>query len=105
MWPANHRFLCLMRTPTLHSCRFNAFPGSDYQAYIHTSKYARWREDLGRRESWPETVDRRDPCTFGAPATSRESDELVLLNIFRTFSLFQPCCTEANINGLHNIII
>jgi ribonucleoside-triphosphate reductase len=29
-----------------------------YQEYIHQSKYARWREDLGRRETWTETVDR-----------------------------------------------
>lgn len=29
-----------------------------YQQYIHQSKYARWREDLGRRENWEETVDR-----------------------------------------------
>jgi len=48
---------------------------TDYQKYIHTSRYARWREDLtyegealftdeaapiknGRRETWEETVDR-----------------------------------------------
>jgi ribonucleoside-diphosphate reductase alpha chain len=30
----------------------------DYQKYIHTSRYARWRDDLGRRETWEETVDR-----------------------------------------------
>ncbi len=29
-----------------------------YQEYIHQSKYARWREELGRRETWEETVDR-----------------------------------------------
>jgi len=27
--------------------------------YIHYSKYSRYREDLGRRETWAETVDRR----------------------------------------------
>jgi ribonucleoside-triphosphate reductase len=48
---------------------------TDYQKYIHTSRYSRWREDLpfdgeeeftdmsppeykGRRETWEETVDR-----------------------------------------------
>lgn len=31
---------------------------TDYQKYIHKSRYARWREDLGRRETWEETVDR-----------------------------------------------
>lgn len=29
-----------------------------YQSYIHISRYSRWREDLGRRETWPETVQR-----------------------------------------------
>jgi ribonucleoside-diphosphate reductase alpha chain len=28
------------------------------QQYIHLSRYARWREDLGRRETWEETVER-----------------------------------------------
>jgi len=30
----------------------------DYQRYIHVSRYARWRDDLGRRETWEETVER-----------------------------------------------
>lgn len=29
-----------------------------YQQYIHISRYSRWRDDLGRRETWPETVQR-----------------------------------------------
>jgi len=33
-----------------------------YQSYIHISRYARWDEDKGRRETWGETVDRW--CTF-----------------------------------------
>lgn len=33
-----------------------------YQEYIHLSRYARWRDDLGRREQWPETVQRY--CDF-----------------------------------------
>ena len=31
---------------------------TDYQSFIHTSRYARWLEDEGRRESWGETVQR-----------------------------------------------
>jgi ribonucleoside-triphosphate reductase (thioredoxin) len=31
---------------------------TDYQAFIHTSRYARWLEDKGRRETWGETVER-----------------------------------------------
>lgn len=29
-----------------------------YQQYIHISRYSRWRDDLKRRETWGETVDR-----------------------------------------------
>lgn len=29
-----------------------------YQQFIHVSHYARYRDDLGRRETWEETVDR-----------------------------------------------
>jgi len=29
-----------------------------YSEFIHASRYARWLEDEGRRESWPETVQR-----------------------------------------------
>ena len=31
---------------------------SDYQAFIHTSRYARWLDEENRRENWVETVDR-----------------------------------------------
>lgn len=35
----------------------NTLP-SDYQAYIHTSRYARWLPEFNRRETWEETVGR-----------------------------------------------
>ena len=31
---------------------------TDYQAFIHTSRYARWLDDQNRRETWAETVSR-----------------------------------------------
>jgi len=31
---------------------------TDYQAFIHTSRYARWLEEENRRETWAETVGR-----------------------------------------------
>lgn len=31
---------------------------SDYQRFIHTSRYARWNDELQRRETWEETVTR-----------------------------------------------
>jgi ribonucleoside-triphosphate reductase len=30
----------------------------NYQRFIHTSRYARWRDEEARRETWEETVDR-----------------------------------------------
>jgi len=35
---------------------------SDLQKYVHASRYARWLEDKGRRETWEETVARL--CAF-----------------------------------------
>jgi ribonucleoside-diphosphate reductase alpha chain len=31
---------------------------NQYQEYIHLSRYARWKDDAGRRETWDETVSR-----------------------------------------------
>ena len=31
---------------------------NNYQKYIHLSRYSRWLEDQGRRETWDETVER-----------------------------------------------
>lgn len=36
----------------------NNYLPTDYQAFIHTSRYARWLEDENRRETWGETVSR-----------------------------------------------
>jgi ribonucleoside-triphosphate reductase (thioredoxin) len=36
----------------------NNYGMTDYMSFIHTSRYARWLEDEGRRESWSETVER-----------------------------------------------
>jgi len=35
---------------------------NDYSTYIHKSRYARWQDSLGRRETWEETVKRY--CDF-----------------------------------------
>ena len=37
---------------------------TDYQKFIHLSRYARWKEDVGRRESWNETVSRYTDFMF-----------------------------------------
>ena len=36
----------------------NNYGMTDYMAFIHTSRYARWLEDENRRETWAETVRR-----------------------------------------------
>jgi len=36
----------------------NNYLPTDYQAFIHTSRYARWLEEENRREGWGETVNR-----------------------------------------------
>ena len=36
----------------------NNYLPTDYQTFIATSRYARWLDDEGRRETWPETVAR-----------------------------------------------
>lgn len=36
----------------------NNYLPTDYQTFIATSRYARWLDDEGRRETWGETVDR-----------------------------------------------
>jgi ribonucleoside-diphosphate reductase alpha chain len=36
----------------------NNYLPTQYQEYIHLSRYSRWLEDEGRRETWPETVGR-----------------------------------------------
>ena len=38
--------------------QMNNYLPTDYQAFIHTSRYARWLEKEQRRETWAETVDR-----------------------------------------------
>ena len=49
---------------------------TDYQAFIHTSRYARWIDRLGRRETWSETVDRYINNLVGSKMNNDEADEL-----------------------------
>ena len=56
---------------------------TDYQSFIHKSRYARWLDEEGRREDWSETVDRYFDYMsrwieekHGVPVTKPELDEL-----------------------------
>lgn len=59
----------------------NNYLPSDYQAFIHTSRYARWIEEEGRRETWAETVDRYMTNVVGdkvKPEVRKEIEEAIL---------------------------
>ena len=47
-----------MRTTERMWHNLEAIHMDSYQQYIHISRYSRWRDDLQRRETWPETVQR-----------------------------------------------
>ncbi len=49
---------------------------TDYQAFIHTSRYARWRDEEGRRETWSETVDRYINNIVGDKVPEDIADEI-----------------------------
>ena len=36
----------------------NNYLPTDYQSFIHTSRYSRWLPEENRRENWGETVSR-----------------------------------------------
>ena len=57
--------------------RDNLLP-TDYQAFIHTSRYARWLDDAGRRETWSETVDRYIEQIVGKKVNTATADQLRL---------------------------
>ena len=54
----------------------NNYLPTDYQSFIHTSRYARWLDDAGRRETWSETVDRYINNLVGSKMSDDEADEL-----------------------------
>ena len=59
----------------------NNYLPTDYQAFIHTSRYARWIEEEGRRETWAETVDRYMTNVVGdkvKPKIRNEIEEAIL---------------------------
>ena len=63
---------------------------TDYQNFIALSRYARWKDDEQRRETWRETVTRyfdymaghlRDNCNYKLPDSLRDELEEAVLNI------------------------
>ena len=63
---------------------------TDYQNFIALSRYARWKDDEQRRETWSETLTRnfdymagqlRDNCNYKLPDSLRDELEEAVLNI------------------------
>ena len=54
----------------------NNYLPTDYQSFIHTSRYARWLDEEGRRETWSETVDRYINNLVGSKVPQDMADEL-----------------------------
>jgi len=62
----------------------NNYLPSDYQNFIHKSRYARWLPDEQRREEWPETVGRYFDYMeqhLGGKMADREQLEEAVLNL------------------------
>ena len=61
-----------------------------YQSFIHLSRYSRWLDDKGRRETWGETVTRyfdffvdhlKENCNYDVPTELREELETAVINL------------------------
>ena len=61
-----------------------------YQSFIHLSRYSRWLDDKGRRETWGETVARyfdffqehlKSECDYEVPADLRNELETAVVNL------------------------
>lgn len=69
---------------------FNKYLPTVYQQFIYKSRYARWVEELSRREEWPETVTRffdfftehlREKYRYKVPVEQRKWLESMVLNL------------------------
>ena len=79
----------------------NNYLPTDYQAFIHTSRYARWLEDENRRETWPETV-RRYMDNVVKPIVITKSEYKLDLIIYATgFNAITGSFDRMEIRGLN----
>jgi ribonucleoside-triphosphate reductase (thioredoxin) len=90
----------------------NYFP-TLYQSVIYKSRYARWRDELGRREEWPETVARyfnffeehlKDKCSYVLTTELRKELEDAVLNLkvmpsMRSLMTAGPALKRCNVAG------
>ena len=61
-----------------------------YQSFIHLSRYSRWLDDEGRRETWTETVSRyfdffeehlKEECGYDVPDKLRKELQKAVTNL------------------------
>lgn len=86
---------------------------TDYQKFIHISRYARWDENLGRRETWEETVNRYfgfveanllEKNNYKIPAELKKDLQTAVLNLdimpsMRALMTAGPALERDNIAG------
>ena len=74
---------------------------TDYQSFIHTSRYARWVEEENRRESWPETVSRYidnvvKPLSSGSKVTKQLEEAILNLDVMPSMRSLMTAGAAAN---------
>ena len=81
---------------------------NDYQRYIHASRYARWLDEKGRRETWEETVKRycdfwmqRNPDTFPYEEVFDAIYKLEVMPSMRALMTAGPALDRDNIAGFN----
>jgi len=64
---------------------------TDYQQYIATSRYARWRPEDGRRETFTETVDRYINFMYNQ---SKNNTDISKKDLKELYNLLGATCDE-----------
>lgn len=88
---------------------------TDYQSFIHISRYARFRDDLGRRETWEETVGRyfdffqghlKESLGYSLSSEERKTLEQSVLRLevmpsMRALMTAGPALSRSNVAGFN----
>lgn len=81
---------------------------TQYQQYIHLSRYARWDDTLGRRETWSETVDRyirffehRFPGLFPGTTVREAIHDLHVMPSMRALMTAGPALQRDEVAGFN----
>jgi ribonucleoside-diphosphate reductase alpha chain len=84
---------------------------SEYQQFIHKSRYARWIDELGRRETWDETVNRyisffdnRNPNVFSTEELRELGSSIANLEVMPSMRVLMtagPALERDNVAGFN----